>query len=462
MLYAFIKSLTVINTHKPPHAHSTCAPDLLNQSNCRYGTDAKITREQQLNSRRPVTLDVDFVRTHFPAFREPSLAGWAFFENAGGSYMCWQVINRLMTHYTQTKVQPYYPYPASAEAGDRMDESYTRLSAYLNIDEQELIFGPSTSQNVYVLAQALRPMWQAEDEIIIACQNHEANSGAWRRLENEGILVKEWHVDQHTGQLSTDDLDELITRRTKLIAFPHASNVVAHINPVRAIAAKAHEAGAIVVVDGVSYAPHGLPDIKGLNADIYLFSLYKTWGPHLGAMFVRNQLMKKISNQSHFYYEHEPHYCLTPAGPDHAQIASVSGVADYLDAVYAHHFDDTPESAVKGHRLSTLFSDYESQLLTPLLNFLNTHDNVFIIGPNDPSVRTSTVAIVPHNKSVSAVVAELEKHKLMVASGDFDAVRLLSEMNINQHHGVIRMSLLHYTTKNEVDRLISGLSAALA
>jgi selenocysteine lyase/cysteine desulfurase len=179
-------------------------------------------------------------------------------------------------------------------------------------------------------------------------------------------------------------------------------------------------------------------------------------------MFVRNQLMKKISNQSHFYYEHEPHYCLTPAGPDHAQIASVSGVADYLDAVYAHHFDDTPESAVKGHRLSTLFSDYESQLLTPLLNFLNTHDNVFIIGPNDPSVRTSTVAIVPRNKSVSAVVAELEKHKLMVASGDFDAVRLLSEMNINQHHGVIRMSLLHYTTKNEVDRLISGLSAALA
>jgi selenocysteine lyase/cysteine desulfurase len=104
-------------------------------------------------------LDIDFIRSQFPAFREPSLAGWSFFENAGGSYMCQQVIDRLLTFYTQTKVQPYYPYPASTEAGKRMDESYTRLSAYLNIGEDELNFGPSTSQNVYVLATALRPMW---------------------------------------------------------------------------------------------------------------------------------------------------------------------------------------------------------------------------------------------------------------------------------------------------------------
>ena len=408
-----------------------------------------------------MTLDIDFIRSQFPAFREPSLAGWAFFENAGGSYMCQQVIDRLMNYYTQTKVQPYYSYPASAEAGNRMDESYTRLSAYLNIEEEELIFGPSTSQNVYVLAQALRPTWQEGDEIIIACQNHEANSGAWRRLENQGIVVQDWHVDKKTGRLSIDDLDELITPRTRLIAFPHASNVVAHINPAQEIAARAHKAGAIVVVDGVSYAPHGLPDIQQLDADIYLFSLYKTWGPHLGAMFVKGELMKQLANQSHFYYRDEPHYCLTPAGPDHAQIASASGVADYLDAVYAHHFDDDPDSAVKGRKLHQLFSDYESSLLTPLLDFLKTRNDVFIIGPDDPDIRASTVTILPLDKPISAVVAELEKQKLMVASGDFDVVRLLNEMNIALDPGVIRMSLLHYTTRNEIDRLISGLTSAL-
>lgn len=408
-----------------------------------------------------MTLDIDFIRSQFPAFREPSLDGWAFFENAGGSYMCQQVIDRLMTYYTQTKVQPYYSYPASAEAGKRMDDSYTRLSAYLNIEEDELIFGPSTSQNVYVLAQALRPMWQEGDEIIVACQNHEANSGAWRRLEDQGIIVRDWHVVKESGRLSTDDLDELITTRTRLIAFPHASNVVAHINPVKKIATKARKVGAILAVDGVSYAPHGLPDIQQLGVDIYLFSLYKTWGPHLGAMFVKQELMKQITNQSHFYYKDEPHYCLTPAGPDHAQIASVAGVADYLDAVYAHHFNDSPDSAEKGRKLHQLFSGHETSLLTPLLDLLKARDDVLIIGPGDPRIRAPTVAIVPLNKPVRAVVAELEEQKLMVASGDFDAVRLLNEMKIDLDPGVIRMSLLHYTTRNEIDRLINGLTIAL-
>ena len=406
-------------------------------------------------------LDIDFIRAQFPAFSEPSLEGWAFFENAGGSYMCHQVIDRLMTYYTQTKVQPYYSYPASTEAGQRMDESYGRLAAYLNIDEDELIFGPSTSQNVYVLAQALHPMWEEGDEIIVSCQNHEANSGAWRRLANQGIVVRDWHIDSKTGRLATDDLDALITPRTRLIAFPHASNVIAHINPVQEISAKAHQAGALVVVDGVSYAPHGLPDIAQLDVDIYLFSLYKTWGPHLGAMYVKRELMKQMVNQSHFYYEHEPHYCLTPAGPDHAQIAAVSGVAEYLDAVYAHHFDDAPDSAVKGRRLHQLFSDYESSLLTPLLDFLKARNDVLIIGPDDPDIREPTVTILPLNKRVPAVVAELEKQKLMVASGDFDVVRILNEMNIDLDPGVIRMSLLHYTTQDEIDRLISGLTSAL-
>ena len=406
-------------------------------------------------------LDIDFIRSHFPAFREPSLVGWSFFENAGGSYMCQQVIDRLLTFYTQTKVQPYYPYPASNEAGKRMDESYTRLSAYLNIGEDELNFGPSTSQNVYVLAQALRPMWRDGDEIIVSCQNHEGNSGAWRRLENQGIVIRDWHIDEKTGRLAAADLDDLIMARTRLIAFPHASNVIAHINPVREITAKAHKAGAIVAVDGVSYAPHGLPDIQELDADIYLFSLYKTWGPHLGAMFVKRTLMKQMSNQSHFYNEDECHYCLTPAGPDHAQIAAAAGVADYLDSVYTHHFDDDPASAVKGRRLHQLFSDYESSLLTPLLEFLKARSDVFIVGPDDPGVRASTVTILPLEKPVPAVVAELEKQKLMVASGDFDGVRQLNDMKISGDPGVIRMSFLHYTTQDEIERLIRGLTIAL-
>ncbi len=408
-----------------------------------------------------MNLDIDFVRSHFPAFRDPTLHGWSFFENAGGSYMCQQVIDRLMTFYTQTKVQPGYPYPASTEAENRMEESYIRLSAYLNINKDELSFGPSTSQNVYVLAQALYPMWQEGDEIIISCQNHEANSSAWRRLKYHSIVVIDWHVNDKTGQLSIDDLDELITDRTRLIAFPHTSNLVAQINPVREIVNKAHKSDIIVVADGVSYAPHGLPDIKELGADIYLFSLYKTWGPHLGAMYVKRELANKMTNQSHFYYNDEPHYRLYPAGPDHAQVAAVAGVVDYLDAVYAHHFDGNPKSAVKGQKLHQLFKDHEISLLTPLLDFLKTRKDVLIIGPDDPTIRASTVTILPLVKSVKFVATELEKQKLMVAYGDFDATRIFKDMNIEEDPGAIRLSFLHYTTHEDINKLISGLKIAL-
>lgn len=406
-------------------------------------------------------LDVDFVRSQFPAFREPSLAGWSFFENAGGSYTCQQVIDRLLQFYTQSKVQPYYPFPASIQGGKWMDESYTRLSAYLNVDEDEINFGPSTSQNVYVLANALRSMWEAGDEIIVSLQDHEANAGAWRRLEHSGIVIKEWRIDAVTGVLDVASLDELISPRTRMIAFPHASNIIAHVNPVREISEKAHQVGAIAVVDGVSYAPHGLPDIKALGADIYLFSLYKTWGPHLGLMFARRELREKMSNQSHFFHQGKARNMLTPAGPDHAQIAAVAGMVDYFDAVYAHHFTEQVDSAAKGRCLHQLFSKHERSLLTPLLDFLRSRDDVRIIGPDDPSTRAATVAILPLRKGIAEVVEALVKEKLMVGAGDFYGVRPLTAMHIDLDPGVLRMSFVHYTTIAEIEHLIRGLTRAL-
>jgi len=407
-------------------------------------------------------LDVDFIRSQFPAFREPSLAGWSFFENAGGSYTCQQVIDRLLEFYTRTKVQPYYPYPASTQAGNRMDESYRGLSSYLNVADDEIHFGPSTSQNVYVLANALRPMWQAGDEIIASMQDHEANAGAWRNLEQSGIVIKDWNIDPKSGLLDIADLDTLITSRTRMIAFPHASNVIAHINPVRQIAEKAHEVGAIAVVDGVSYAPHGMPDIEALGADIYLFSLYKTWGPHLGLMFVRRELRQRMSNQSHFFHQGKARNMLTPAGPDHAQIAAVAGLVDYLDAVYAHHFSEQADSAQKGRSLHTLFSAHEKTLLAPLLDFLKSRDDVRIIGPDDARNRAATVTILPLRKKLEDVAGVLAEEKLMVATGNFYGVRPLGAMGIDLDPGVLRMSFVHYNTMAEIEHLLAGLSRALA
>ena len=164
-----------------------------------------------------------------------------------------------------------------------MDESYESFARYLNVKADEVFFGPSTSQNTYVLSQAMRGYLKAGDEIIVTNQDHEANSGAWRRLAEFGMVVKEWSVNRETGQLETEGLKELLSDKTKLVTFPHCSNIIGQINPVKEWTKLAHELGATVVADGVSYAGHGFPDIADLGVDIYVFSLYKTYGPHQGA-----------------------------------------------------------------------------------------------------------------------------------------------------------------------------------
>ena len=407
-------------------------------------------------------LDVDFVRDHFPAFSEPSLAGWAFFENAGGSYACRQVIDRLTTYYRETKVQPYGRYPASAAAGEAMDQAHQLLSGWLNVAIDELHVGPSSSQNTYVLANAFREMWNDGDEIVVSTQDHEANAGVWRRLADRGIVVKEWHVDPVTGTLDASDLDDLLTERTRLLAFPHASNIVAAVNPVAELAERAHDVGAHVVVDGVSYAPHGLPDIAELGADVYLFSAYKTWGPHQGVMTVRRELFDRLGNQSHFFNAEKVRHKLVPAGPDHAQVAALSGVVEYLDAVYEHHFGSGGTPAERGRAVRDLFRDHETELLARLLAYLSERDDLRIVGPVIAEKRAPTVSVVPRDHPLDEVLAALTKHKVMAGMGNFYGYRPLVGVNIPPESGVLRMSFVHYTTSDEVDQLIEGLDRALS
>lgn len=408
-------------------------------------------------------LDSEFIRSQFPAFEEPSLNGWGFFENAGGSYTCRQVISCLNNYYTQTKVQPYYNYPASQKAGAAMDESYSRLAAYLNVSEDEVQFGPSTTQNLYVLAQAFRELWNEGDEIILSNQDHEANAGFWRRLEKSGIVIKEWCVDPDTGMLNPDDLDTMLSQKTRLLAFPHCSNIIGHVNPVAEIASKvkAKSANICVVVDGVAYAPHGLPDIGSLGADIYLFSLYKTWGPHLGLMTIKQEVMNELPNQSHFFNADITRKKMLPAGPDHAQIAAGAGVAQYLDTVYEHHFSKTVDHAEKGRRLKKLFQDHERSLLAKLLEWLRQRDDICIVGPDDPKLRVPTVSIMPKKRSIDEIFTVLTAKKLMAGQGHFYGVRPLMGMDIPINTGVLRLSFLHYTIEDEINQLIDGLSAAL-
>ena len=206
-------------------------------------------------------LDPARLRAHFPAFVEPGLNGQAFFENAGGSYTSRAVIDKLDHFYSATKVQPYGVYPASRAAGEAMDLSFERMAQALNVTADWIHFGPSSSANTYVLGNAFAGWLKPGDVVIVTNQDHEANGGAWRKLAKMGAEIREWKVDPQTGRLSLAELDRLLDAKVKLIAAPHCSNIAGEINPVADIAARARSVGAVTVIDGVSYAPHGLPDL---------------------------------------------------------------------------------------------------------------------------------------------------------------------------------------------------------
>ncbi len=405
-------------------------------------------------------LDPARIRALFPAFAEPSLAGQAFFENAGGSYTAKAVLDRLDHFYRATKVQPYGVYAASIEAGEAMNLAFERIAAAFNVGADWIHFGPSTSANTYILAHAFSGWLKPGDAIIVTNQDHEANSGNWRRLAKHGIEVREWAVDKHTGRLSLAALDALLDDKVKLVAAPHCSNVVGEINPIADIAAKAHAAGAVLAVDGVSYAPHGIPDLQALGADIYMFSAYKVYGPHQGIMAIRPSLADALPNQGHYFNDTKSRYRLTPAGPDHAQIAASAGIADYLEQVAAIA-GDSVSGTDPFRRAHAAMRAQEIALARPLLDFLRARNDVQIIGPDDPELRAPTIAL-RHAQPGIEIAKRLAKQGIMASGGNFYAVRLLESLGIDpNNHGVLRLSFVHYTSPEEIQRLIEALDAEL-
>ena len=403
------------------------------------------------------TLDIEFVRNQFPAFSEPTLEGFAHFENAGGSYACSQMINALHHYYSATKVQPYYGFEPSHGAGMEMTRGRERMASWLNVDAEEVHFSASTSQNSYVVAQALRDHLKVGDEIIVTNQDHEANIGVWRKLEAQGIVIREWQINPETAELEIEGLDALLNENTRIVAFTHCSNIVGSINPVREWTDKIHAVGALAFVDGVSYAGHGLPDVDELGADIYFFSLYKVYGPHLGVMVMRQAVNELLPNQGHFFNVDHATSRFTPAGPDHAQIASVNGVIDYFEAIDAHHFDASADST-KTSRVGALLHRAETENLEPLLDFLKQRKGINLIGKPTTDNRAPTVSFTVDGVDPEIIAEKLAKQRIGIANGNCYAYRLMEALGIPPEQGVVRLSFVHYTSKEEVRRLIDALA----
>jgi cysteine desulfurase family protein (TIGR01976 family) len=401
-------------------------------------------------------LDVDFCRSFFP----PLASGEVYFENAGGSYVPRQVIEAMEGYMRECQCQPGWTFASSRKARARLDRALNLMAEAINADRAEMMVGPSTTLNVYVLAHGLAPLLEPGSEIVVTNQDHEANGGAWRRLADSGVVVREWRIDARSGDLDVNALDELLGERTRLVCFPHVSNIVGSVNDVGAITARAHAVGAMVCVDGVATVAHHLPDVKALDVDFYLFSVYKMYGPHLAVMYAKREHLEAASNQNHFFHADNAAEKLHPGGLSYESTASMAGIVDYLESVYAHHF------AAKDNDLRTrlgkvygLFQAHESSLMARVLDYIAGRSDIRLIGRNssDAYERAATFSVTLVGRRPAEVASQLAERGICVGHGHFYGYRCVDALGIDPAEGVLRFSMTHYNTLDEVDRLTEAL-----
>ena len=418
-------------------------------------------------------LDINFVRQQFPSFQHPETGKWIFMENAGGTYVPQPVIDRLNQFMIESKVQPYGQYHMSNMATEAIENSTVKMAEIINADHDEVVIGHCTTMNFMMLARSLRSWFQMGDEVIVTNQEHEANSTPWRRLEEFGVKILEWKMNPASSELELDGLEKLLSNKTKLVCVNHSSNIVGSVNDIQTIAKMVHASGGLILVDGVSYAPHHAVDVKALDVDFYGLSLYKVFGPHLGLLFVKKDHHHLLSNESLEFQPQQyekittpgaPNYlriALNPGGVNHEEGACLAGITDYLESIYYHHFKDGEMNQFS--RLKQIFElieAHESNMSKIFLDYIQSHPKIKLIGKtvSDSTKRQPTFSFTVSNKlSNKELIGELTKRKIAVQSGCFYAWRCVKALGIDTETGVIRVSLVHYNTEDEVRDLCSCL-----
>ncbi|AVR44652.1 cysteine desulfurase-like protein [Christiangramia fulva] len=403
-------------------------------------------------------MDVEFVRKQFPALQ----SNFIFMDNAGGSQVLGKVIERITGYLVHHNVQLGASYKVSAEAGQKLKYTTSKLAELVNASKaEEIVIGSSTTMLIRLLSISISRQWKKGDEVIVTNTDHEANVSPWTDLEEKGIVVRIWKMNPQTLKLEINDLHKLLNERTKLVAVTHASNVLGTINPIKKIAQEVHKAGALICVDGVAYAPHRKVDVRELDVDFYFFSWYKTYGPHLAMMYGKYNLLLKLDSLNHYFIgKKEIPYKLQPGNYNFELTYSLLGISEYYLDLYKHHF---PEKTSINHsekldKAFEMIAGHEESLAEILLNYLNSIPEIQIIGipKADSSQRVPTISFIHQKMKSDEIVKKVDDFRIGIRFGDFYAKKLIQALNLQEKNGVVRVSLVHYNTSEEVHKLIKA------
>jgi len=414
-----------------------------------------------INEIIPAALDTAWVRAQFPSLQTRVNGQTAvFFDGPAGTQVPQQVTRAIQDYLLHKNANTSGAFATSRASDQALAAARLAMADFFNCDADEVVFGQNMTTITFALSRAIGRELQAGDEIVVTTLDHDANVAPWRALEEKGVVIRQADIREADCTLDLDDLKAKITSRTKLVAVGYASNAVGTINPVAEITKIAHETGALVFIDAVHYAPHGVIDVKSLDCDFLVCSPYKFFGPHMGALYGKRKHLQSFKP-----------YKVRPASeqiPDrwetgtqlHELIVGVAAAVDYLAEVGSR---SQPAAATRRDSLLAAYRatvPYERTLLTKLIAGLLDIPKLRFFGITDPArfaERCSTVSVRIGDNHPTAIAAFLGDSGVFTWDGSFYALNLTERLGVEQSGGLLRIGLVHYNTMDEVERLLATL-----
>jgi len=408
---------------------------------------------QQLNKKSTVLTGE--IRSHFPALeRRHARYDVAYFDGPGGTQVPRSVVEAMTDYLYHHNANTHWAYPTSEETDAAIAEARQTLADFLNAQPTEIAFGANMTTLTFHLSRALGRQFSPGDEIVVTELDHHANVAPWRALERErGIVVRTAKMLPEVGQLDWEDFTRQLNRRTKLVAIGAASNALGTITDVRRAAELAHAVGALVFVDAVHYAPHVLTDVRVLDCDFLSCSAYKFYGPHIGILYGKQELMQSLD-----FPKLEP---APDTAPERVEMGTQNHEGMIGAAAAVNFLASLSGGANRRDQLQAAFTALHSRgtnLVTQLWEGLSQIKGVNLYGPPIEALRTPTVSFTVQGTPSTVVARKLADIGIFASHGDFYAATVIERLG-QSGEGLVRAGCACYTTLEEVERLVEGLSA---
>jgi cysteine desulfurase family protein (TIGR01976 family) len=412
-----------------------------------------VALKQTIEPSRATMTSTEEIRRCFPALaRTHNGYPVAYFDGPGGTQVPRSVVEAINDYLYHHNANTHWAYPTSEETDAIIDSARSVLADFLNAGPTEIVFGANMTTLTFHLARALGRGYERDDEILVTELDHHANVAPWRTLERErGVKVRVVKMVPETGELDWDDFSRQLTERTKLVAIGAASNALGTINDVRRAAEMAHSLGAQIFVDAVHYAPHELVDVRDWNCDFSACSAYKFYGPHIGILYGRHDLLGSLDFPKLIPAPDSAPEKAESGTQNHEGIAGAAAAVDFLASLAPG-----PTRRERLHAALGQLHERGDALIAQLWNGLQEMRRVHLYGPPPGRARTPTIAFTVNGVPSMEVAKKLAERGVFLSHGDFYAMTVIERLG-QAPHGLVRAGCACYTTAEEVDRLLTGV-----